>query len=101
MRKDSSPLVTWHISCGFPSPAGVCHESELDIYGLLITHPGAAFYVRVSGDSMEGAGIFEGDVLVVDRALDTRENAISVALVHGDTLLLMPENPRQDPLART
>jgi DNA polymerase V len=61
---------------------------------------------------MEGAGICEGDVLVVDRALDARENAIIVALVNGeftvkrlvtigDTLFLTPENPRYDPLPLT
>src|SRR6266699_3106856 len=101
MHKDSPPLVAWHISCGFPSPADDYRESELDINELVIAHPDATFYVRVSGNSMEGAGICEGDVLVVDRALDARENAIIVALVNGeftvkrlvtsdDTRILMP-----------
>ncbi len=112
MRQPSPPLVAWHISCGFPSPADDYRESELDIHELVIAHPEATFYVRVSGDSMEGAGICEGDVLVVDRALDARENAIIVALVNGeftvkrlftigDTLFLMPENPLYDPLPIT
>jgi DNA polymerase V len=112
MHKDSPPLVAWHISCGFPSPADDYRESELDINELVIAHPDATFYVRVSGTSMEGAGICEGDVLVVDRALDARENAIIVALVNGectvkrlvtsdDTLILMPENPHYDPLPIT
>jgi DNA polymerase V len=112
MRKDSPPLVAWHISCGFPSPADDYRESELDINELVIAHPEATFYVRVSGDSMEGLGICEGDVLVVDRALDARENAIIVALVNGEfmvkrlvtrgnTLTLMPENPRYNPLPIT
>ncbi len=112
MRQSSPPLVAWHISCGFPSPAEDYRESELDINELVIAHPDATFYVRVSGDSMEGAGICEGDVLVVDRALDARENAIIVALVNGeftvkrlltigDTLFLIPENPRYDPLPIT
>src|SRR5438876_2513228 len=108
MRKTSPPLVAWHISCGFPSPADDYRESELDLNDVVIAHPEATFYVHVSGDSMEGAGIFEGDVLVVDRALDPRENAIIVALINGeftikrlvtigDTPFLMPENPRYDP----
>ncbi len=112
MRKNSPPLVAWHISCGFPSPADDYRESELDLNELVITHPEATFYVRVSGDSMEGAGIFEGDVLVVDRALDARESAIVVALVNGeftvkrlltvgDSAFLMPENPLYDPLPIT
>ncbi len=112
MRKDSSPLVAWHISCGFPSPAVGYRAFELDIHELLIAHPEAALYIRISGDSMERAGIFKGDVLVVDRALDARENAMIVALVTGeftvkrfitsdDTRLLLPENSRNDPLPIT
>ena len=112
MSKVSPPLVAWHISCGFPSPADDYRESELDINELVIAHPDATFYVRVSGDSMEGAGIFEGDVLVVDRALDARNNTIIVALVNGeftvkrltmsgDTIFLMPENPHYEPLPIT
>ena len=112
MRQSPPPLVAWHISCGFPSPADDYRESELDINELVIAHPEATFYVRVSGDSMEGAGICEGDVLVVDRALDPWENAIIVALVNGEctvkrlstignTLFLMPENPLYDPLPIT
>lgn len=110
--RQSPPLVGWHISCGFPSPADDYRESELDINELVIAHPEATLYVRVSGDSMEGAGICEGDVLNVDRALDARENVIIVALVNGectvkrlimsgDSLLLMPENPLYDSLPIT
>ena len=112
MYQSPAPLVAWHISCGFPSPAEDYRESELDINELVIAHPDATFYVRVSGDSMEGAGIFEGDVLVVDRALGARNNTIIVALVNGeftvkrltmsgDTIFLMPENPRYEPLPIT
>ena len=112
MRQPPPPLVAWHISCGFPSPADDYRESELDSNELVIAHPEATFYVRVSGDSIEGAEICEGDVLVVDRALDARENAIIVALVNGEftikrlftignTLFLMPENPLYDPLPIT
>lgn len=112
MRRHPAPLVAWHISCGFPSPADDYRESELDINELVIAHPDATFYVRVSGDSMEGAGIFEGDVLVVDRALDARDNTIIVAFVNGEftikrlstdgnTLTLVPENPLYDPISVT
>lgn len=106
------PLVAWHISCGFPSPAEDYRESELDINELVIAHPEATFYVRVSGDSMERAGIYEGDVLVVDRAMDAKHNAIIVALVNGEftvkrlstignTPSLIPENPTYDPIPIT
>jgi DNA polymerase V len=105
----SPPFVGWHISRVFPSPTEEYRESELDINELVIAHPEATLYVRVSGGSMEGAGICEGDVMVVDRALDARENAIIVALVKsectvkrlstiGDRLFSMPENLRYDPL---
>ena len=77
--RQSPPLVGWHISCGFSSPADDYRESELDINELVIAHPEATLYVRVSGDSMEGAGICEGDVLNVDRAPE-----------HGRTPLLLP-----------
>ena len=110
--RQSPPFVGWHISCDFPSPTEEYRESELDINELVIAHPEATLYVRVSGDSMEGAGICEGDVLVVDRVLDARENAIIVALVNsectvkrlstiGDRLFSMPENLRYDPLPIT
>ncbi len=112
MRNYPPPLIAWHISCGFPSPAEDYRESELDINELVIAHHDATFYVGVSGDSMDGAGIFKGDVLVVDRVLDARDNAIIVSLVNGeftvkrlstsgDMLFLMPENPRYDPLPIT
>ena len=47
MRQPSPPLVAWHISCGFPSPADDDRESELDMNELVIAHPEATFYVRV------------------------------------------------------
>ncbi len=110
--RQSPPLVAWHISCGFPSTTNDYRESELDMNELVIAHPDATFSIRVSGDSTEGAGICEGDVLVVDRALVVRYNAIIVALVYGectalslstigDTLFLIPENPRYEPLPIT
>jgi len=58
MRKDSLLLVAWHISCGFSSSAGDYSESELDIHELVIACPEVALYIRISGDSMEGAVIF-------------------------------------------
>jgi DNA polymerase V len=58
MRKDSLLLVAWHISCGFSSSAGDYRESELDIHELVIAYPEVALYIRISGDSMEGAVIF-------------------------------------------
>jgi DNA polymerase V len=112
MRQSPPPLVAWPSSCGFPSPADDSREAALDSNALVIAHPAAPLYVRGSGDSMEEAGRGEGDVLVGDRALETRENTILVALVHGewtvkrlvtsgDTLFLLPEKPHYDPLPLT
>ncbi len=56
------------VSCGFPSPADDYAEQALDLNELVISHPAATFYVRVSGDSMKNAAICDGDIVVVDRA---------------------------------
>lgn len=72
------PLYSNMISAGFPSPAQDYIEQTLDLNELCIRHPAATFLVRVSGDSMKDAGIFEGDILVVDRAIEA---------VHGDIIV--------------
>ncbi len=106
------PLFISHISAGFPSPADDYKEIELDVNELVIRHPEATFYVRVSGDSMEHAAICDGDVLVVDRALEARHNDVIVALVNGEftvkrlhanggALHLVPENPTYQSLEVT
>ena len=53
-------------AAGFPAPADDLVEKALDINDLVVENPASTFFVRVAGDSMEGAGIFSGDVLVVD-----------------------------------
>ena len=97
------------VHAGFPSPAEDYREKRLDLNELVIQHPEATFYVRVSGDSMCLAGIDTGDILVVDRAKSATPNAIVVALVdgeftvkrfvqQGEDIYLIPENPRYRPL---
>ncbi len=71
-------------ACGFPSPAEQYVESPLDLNRLLVQRPAATYFVRAAGDSMNGAGIFSGDILVVDRSLDPRDRSIVVACVNGD-----------------
>jgi DNA polymerase V len=56
------PLASFSVSAGFPSPADDYMEGRLDLNEYFIRHPAATFYVRVSGDSMRGAGIFDGDL---------------------------------------
>ena len=67
------------VPAGFPSPAEDYVEGKLDLNEHLIRRPAATFIVRVEGDSMAGAGIFSGDLLVVDRSIEARPDSIVVA----------------------
>lgn len=69
---------------GFPSPAEQYQEPPLDLNELLVKRPAATFFVRVQGDSMIGAGIHDGDLLVVDRSLSPASGDIIIACVDGD-----------------
>jgi DNA polymerase V len=69
---------------GFPSPALEWAEPGLHVENLLIVHPSTSFYVRVAGDAMVGMGIHEGDIIVVDRALEPADQQVIVAIL-GDT----------------
>ncbi|MBK5962935.1 peptidase S24/S26A/S26B [Thiocystis minor] len=103
------PLYGSRISAGFPSPADDDLEGTLDLNEHLVQHPAATFFVRVQGDSMIGAGIHHGDLLVVDRALEAKSGSIVVAVVDGELTVkrlkvagarvwLMAENPAFPPL---
>ena len=72
------------VSAGFPSPAEDYMQAKLDLNELLVEHPSATYYVRVNGDSMLGAGIVSGDLLVVDRSLEVTNNCIVVAHIDGE-----------------
>ena len=72
------------VSAGFPSPAEDQMDSKIDLNDLLIEHPSATYYVRVNGDSMVGAGIISGDLLIVDRSLEATNNSIVVAHIDGE-----------------
>ena len=81
------PLYTCPVSAGFPSPAEEYLEGKLDLNQHLIPHPLATFFVRVSGDSMIGAGIHEGDLLIVDRSEEARDGKVVIAVVNGKLLV--------------
>ena len=72
------------VSAGFPSPATDYLDAKLDLNDLLVEHPSATYYVRVIGDSMVGAGIVSGDLLVVDKSLEVTNNCIVVAYLDGE-----------------
>lgn len=103
------PLYGSRVSAGFPSPADDYLEDTLDLNEHLITHPAATFMVRVSGDSMLGAGIHPGDILVVDRSLEATDGRIVIAVLDGELTVkrlslrgknvrLLPENPEYTPI---
>jgi DNA polymerase V len=97
------PLFLESVPAGFPSPAQDYVERTLDLNELCIDHPAATYFVRAQGDSMLGAGIHPGDVLVVDRALEARHGDVVIASWDGELTVkrletrpavrLVPENP--------
>lgn len=72
------------VRAGFPSPAEDLGAKRVDLTAQLIKHPQATFLLRASGDSMREAGIFDGDVLVVDRAVRPQHGHYVVAVVDGE-----------------
>jgi len=97
------------ISAGFPSPADDFKEIRISLDKELVKNKEATFYARVSGDSMIGAGLDDGDLLVIDRSLNPENGKIVVCLVDGEftvkrikkeknKLYLMPENKKYKPI---
>ncbi|PCJ61078.1 MAG: peptidase S24 [Rhodospirillaceae bacterium] len=80
----SLPLYMSPVTAGFPSPAEDYIEGSLDLNAYLVPHPAATFILRVVGDSMTGAGILPGDLLVVDRSVEPAKGHIVVAALEGD-----------------
>ena len=78
------PALQATVCAGFPSPAEDLQERSLRLDQILITHPQATYLMRVRGLSMVEAGIFDNDLLVVNRALKPRHNHIVVAIVDGE-----------------
>ena len=110
--KHELPLFLESVSAGFPSPADDYLEGKLDLNEHLVRNPTATFFVRVTGDSMEGAGMYSGDILVVDRSLDPKDGNVIIAVIDGELTVkrlsnkngeisLVPENPNYKPLKIT
>jgi len=78
------PFQILQVSAGFPSPAESAAERSLNLHDLLVQHSAATFFIRVEGDSMQDAGIFSGDILVVDRAVKAKSGHIVVAILHEE-----------------
>ena len=92
------PLAPSKVQCGFPSAAEDWLEDKLDLNEKLIKSPPSTFLFRVEGESMIGAGINDGDLLVVDRGVTPRHGRVVVAMVSGDMTvkrLNLKSNPPQ------
>lgn len=81
------PIDEVRVSAGFPSPAADYEDKRLDINEYLIRNPVSTFFFPVQGDSMQGAEIFDGDILVVDRSIKAMHGHIVIAFVDGERLV--------------
>ena len=97
------PYFAARVPAGFPSPAQDYVEQTLDLNEYCIRHPAATYFVRVQGDSMIDGGIHDGDLLIVDRAIEPKHGDIVIAGFHCELackrletnpiLQLVPMNP--------
>lgn len=108
----SIPFFAESVAAGFPSPAIGELNGTLDLNQLCVRHPAATYFVRARGDSMTGAGIDDGDILVVDRSVTVTNGAIIIAALDGEFTVkrlemqekqvrLLPENPVYRPIEIT
>tara|TARA_R100001377_G_C3085770_1_gene74011 strand:- start:41 stop:490 length:450 start_codon:yes stop_codon:yes gene_type:complete len=106
------PYVYEGISAGFPSPADDFLDLNIDLNKHLIKNPSTTFYGRVKGDSMKDVGIHNGDLLIIDKSLEPRDNKIVVCFIDGeftvkriaiqkDVIWLVAENKDYDPIKVT
>jgi len=96
-------LIEEGISAGFPSPADDFKEIRISLDRELVKNKEATFYARVSGNSMEGAGLSDGDMIIIDRSLNPENNKVAICYLdgeftvkriikRGDKVFLKPEN---------
>jgi len=97
------------VAAGFPSPASDYIDKNIDLNEILIKNKVASFLVKAMGDSMVNAGIFSGDILIVDKSINPENNNIVVAIINGEftvkrlikdkqKIFLQPENPKYKPI---
>jgi DNA polymerase V len=105
-------FISSGIKAGFPSPAADFDESKISLDNVLVKNREATFYAKASGTSMIGAGIDDGDILVIDRSVEPQNNKIAVCFIDGeftvkrilvkkDCVYLMPENEKFKPIKVT
>ena len=102
-------LIEEGISAGFPSPADDFKEIRISLDKEIIKNEEATFYARVDGESMQGAGLSDGDLIVIDRSEEPKNGSIAVCFLDGEftvkrlklknkEIYLMPENSRYSPI---
>jgi len=100
------------ISAGFPSPASDFVESRISIEKIVVKNKESTFYAKVSGESMKNAGLDDGDILIIDRSEELKNNKIAVCYLNGeftvkrvkinkDHIYLVPENDKYEPIKVT
>jgi DNA polymerase V len=103
------PYIEKGVSAGFPSPAEDYLEQRIDLNQVLIKNPSSTFYARVRGNSMKGAGVCDGDLVIIDKSLTPHNDSLLVCFIDGeftlkkvrkvnDDLFLIPENPDFKPI---
>lgn len=108
----SLPIADEGIKAGFPSPAQDFMDLAIDLNKELVRHPASTFYGRVRGDSMQDAGVYDGDILIIDKSLEPRNGDMAVCFVDGeftikyikiekDIVWLIPANDKYKPIKVT
>jgi len=96
------PLYLERVPCGFPSPCQDYAEQELDLNEYLVTHKASTFFLRTEGSSMQDFGLYDGDLLIVDRSLKPQSGDVVIAEVYGEftvkRLLITPGGPVLQPM---
>jgi len=104
------PFLETLIPAGFPSPADDYMEMSLDLNERLIRNPSSTFFAQITGSSMINAGIHDGDLVIIDKSLQPKDDSVLVCIVDGEFTLkrfkktdnesayLMPDNPDYEPI---
>ena len=106
------PYISSGIKAGFPSPAADFDGSRISIDQIVVKNQTATFYAKANGTSMIGAGIDDGDILVIDKSIEPQDGKIAVCFIDGEftvkrikiqenSLQLLPENPLFEPIEVT
>lgn len=107
-----TPMISDGIPAGFPSPAGDFIDLKIDLNRDLIQHPSATFFAKVSGESMMDAGIYDGDLIIIDRSLTPKDGDIAVCVIDSEFTIkrikiesnccwLVPANEKYEPILVT